>query len=512
MDMGQNAWISGSLFFRFLEWMSSGSFLFSGVRRLSLIAGQSASGRWFSRFGSKPFLPADSLTGSLATRLAQALRPLRAAWSRLISGSCISAGIASSSLARLLLSLVIPFSTLYVFVDELGRKVFAGIPLFGYWDEALLAACFAWLLAEWLNGRGERLAATPLDAPLLLLAGVSFFQMLNVGLYPPIAVEGFRVVIQYTLFYFVGSRWLKDDNRAETLVRGLLITGGALAMHGFLQFLMKVPTPASWTDQAEAAVGTRVFSIVESPNILGSIMVLLLPLALAVLIRPGVKPAMRCVLAAVAGAMALCVLLTQSRGAWLGLAAAMVVFCLLVRPAWLFILAGGAFASLLLPPVFNRIAYLFTPQFVASSQRGGRMLRYAAGFRMFMEKPWTGVGLGHFGGAVAMNHKNLFPTTFYMDSYWLKTLVEMGIPGIAAFAVLMGLLLVWGVRAVRRAEAGKDTLMAAGAFAGLCGVMLHNFLENIFEVPYMVVYFWLLAALLMYWGFGKAAAGTRRSA
>jgi O-antigen ligase len=241
-------------------------------------------------------------------------------------------------------------------------------------------------------------------------------------------------------------------------------------------------------------------------------MVLLLPLAFAVLIRPGVKAYARLLLTAAVGAMGLCVLLTQSRGAWLGLAVAMVVFCLLVQPAWLFILAGGAFASLLLPPVFNRISYLFTPQFVASSQRGGRMLRYATGFRMFLENPWTGTGLGHFGGAVAMNHKNLFPTTFYMDSFWLKTLVEMGIPGIAAFAVLMGLLLAWGVRAVRRAEAGKDRLMAAGALAGLCGVILHNFLENIFEVPYMVVYFWLLAALLMYWGFGKAAPDTRRSA
>lgn len=511
--MQSNTWISGSLFFRFLEWMTSGSLLFSGVRRFSRIAAQSATGRGSSRFASKPFLPGDSLSGRLSLRLQHVLEPLRAQWSRLLSGSRIASGIESSFVTRLLLSLVIPFVTLYVFVDELGRKVFAGISLFGYWDEALLAACFAWLLVEWLGSRGDRLAVTPLDAPLLLLAGVSFFQMLNVGFYPAVAVEGFRVVVQYTLFYFVASHWLKDDGRAEILVRGLLITGGALAAHGFLQFLMKAPTPASWTDQAEVAVGTRVFSIVESPNILGSIMVLLLPLAFAVLIRPGVKPLVRLMLTGIVGAMGLCVLLTQSRGAWLGLAFSMVVFCLMVRPAWLFILAGGGFASMILPPVYNRIAYLFTPQFIASSQRGGRMLRYETGFGMFLENPWTGVGLGHFGGAVAMNHKNLFPTTFYMDSYWLKTLVEMGIPGIAAFAVLIGFLVVWGIRAVRHADAGKDRLMAAGAFAGLCGVVLHNFLENIFEVPYMVVYFWLLAALLMYWGFGKKAApDTRQSA
>jgi len=503
MELNQ-VW-SGSLIVRFLIRMFSGSRILSGVRTFSRIFGMSRTGVYLARFVSRRFQGEFSLSGRLSVVLQRFLRPLRTMWRRLLSGSILVQGVGSSKLASRLLALVIPFGAFYVFVDELGRKVFAGVSLFGLWDEAFLAACFVWLLYEWLSGQEERPGVTPLDAPLFLLAGVSFFLLLNVGRFPDVAVEGFRVVIQYTLFYFVASRWLNSDKRAETLVTGLLIVGAALASHGFLQFLMKVQTPASWTDQAEASAGPRVFSIVESPNILGSIMMLLLPLAFAVLIMPGVKTWLRICLTGIVGMMGLCVLLTQSRGAWLGLALAMVVFCLLVKPAWLLLLAGGGFASLLLPQVYNRIAYLFTPQYVASSQKGGRMLRYATGFSMFREEPWTGVGLGHFGGAVAMNHKNLFPTTFYMDSYWLKTLVEMGIPGMAAFTLLIGMLLVWGLRAVHQAEAGRDRLMAAGAFSGICGVVVHNFMENIFEVPYMVIYFWFLAALLMYWGFGKAS-------
>ena len=38
-------------------------------------------------------------------------------------------------------------------------------------------------------------------------------------------------------------------------------------------------------------------------------------------------------------------------------------------------------------------------------------------------------------------------------------------------------------------------------FCGLCGVLVHCFFENIFEEPYMMVYFWVIAAMIVYFGF-----------
>ena len=38
--------------------------------------------------------------------------------------------------------------------------------------------------------------------------------------------------------------------------------------------------------------------------------------------------------------------------------------------------------------------------------------------------------------------------------------------------------------------------MAIGLFSGAMGVLAQNFVENIFEVPAMVVYFYLAVALL----------------
>ena len=48
----------------------------------------------------------------------------------------------------------------------------------------------------------------------------------------------------------------------------------------------------------------------------------------------------------------------------------------------------------------------------------------------------------------------------------------------------------------------KYALVAlAGMFAGICGVLMHCYFENIFEEPYMMAYFWIMAAMLVYIGF-----------
>ena len=88
-------------------------------------------------------------------------------------------------------------------------------------------------------------------------------------------------------------------------------------------------------------------------------------------------------------------------------------------------------------PDANRITYLFTADYLAASRRAGRVIRWSKGLKLLQESnPVLGFGLGRFGGAVAMQNKVIEETKdfsyFYMDNYYLKTLVEMGYLGLAA--------------------------------------------------------------------------------
>ncbi|MBO5666987.1 MAG: O-antigen ligase family protein, partial [Firmicutes bacterium] len=157
-----------------------------------------------------------------------------------------------------------------------------------------------------------------------------------------------------------------------------------------------------------------------------------------------------------------------------------------------------------------------------------RTLRWETGLNLLHENnPWLGFGLGRFGGAVAMNNQVLDKTEefsyFYMDNYYLKTLVEMGYIGLIFFVILLVGLAIWGICAIYQSDdryvSGKDRgpadrtvdplfrnegnmkPLTVGIFSGLMGVLLHCYFENIFEEPYMMAYFWGLAAAVMYAGF-----------
>ena len=111
-----------------------------------------------------------------------------------------------------------------------------------------------------------------------------------------------------------------------------------------------------------------------------------------------------------------------------------------------------------------------------------------------------GFGLGRFGGAVAMQNKVIEETKdfsyFYMDNYYLKTLVEMGYLGLAFFILLLFGLVLWSLRSIGRTgytKGDRTRVLAVSMFAGMCGVLVHCYFENIFEVPYMMAYFWSMA-------------------
>ena len=97
---------------------------------------------------------------------------------------------------------------------------------------------------------------------------------------------------------------------------------------------------------------------------------------------------------------------------------------------------------------------------------------------------------------------------FYMDNYYLKILVEMGYVGLIFFILLLVALVLIGFRCVyrsrmaeKKAGAPRFSPLAAGILSGLAGVMVHCYFENIFEEPYMMAYFWMMAAMLIYLAF-----------
>jgi len=429
-------------------------------------------------------------------------------WEHVVSESLIGKAISYWKLD--IRRMILVFVGLYLPIDWLLRDIVKIAVLSSLWDEAFFALSIAYVFAMRIAGKKaltqNESHVSPLDIPILLFCAVGFCLMCVNSPVLSIAIDGYRATVQYMLWFFVVIRLIENDGDVIALAAALCLTGIAVSLHGCYQYIVGVPIPASWVSQTEAGVRTRAFSIMGSPNILGAFIVLTAPIVAAFsytfhkLWKKALAWGAVCI-------MCLCLLVTFSRGAWIGMVVAVLIFTIIYDRRIFAPLAVAVPAVMFVPSIASRITYLFTDDFATASAVGGRALRWAVGREMMQTNPIIGFGLGRFGGAVAMQNQILEVNEefsyFYMDNYYLKIGAEMGYTGLITFLILIAALIWFGMRCVARAKRSDSTVKSipAGMFAGICGVAAHCYFENIFEVPYMMGIFWAMAAALMYFGY-----------
>lgn len=391
----------------------------------------------------------------------------------------------------------------YSFIDYILRLVADGL-IASLWDEAYLCGLVMLWICKWIiNRKSDGFKTSPMDLPIVIFIGVMFFMMFFNYQQFNISVEGFRAIVQYILWFFVVLQLVDNEQNARSVTVVFVLVAGIMAMHGVFQYIVGAEMPAGWIDQNEMSVRTRVYSILTSPNIFGSMMTLSTPMAVSLALEAKHTKG-KVVFGFLALMMIASLVFTFSRGAWIGFMVAAAVYVLLKDKRLIIPCIILAVAVLIcVPSVGNRISYMLSPEYIESSLRGGRLVRWLTGLEILKFYPWMGVGLGQFGGAVAMNHSTEFlvgyehTKTFYMDNYFLKTAVESGIIGFAAFVMLMYSVIINSYRTVKEAKSKTTRELATGIMAGLCGVITHNWVENIFEVPLMTTLFWIFAAVIM---------------
>lgn len=389
------------------------------------------------------------------------------------------------------------FIALYVLMDYFIRN-FISIPaLSSLWDELLFLSLFLLWIYKWIVHRKDtKYRWTPLETPIILFFLIGIFLIIVNSPDLRITIEGFRAVVQYILWYFIVVQLLKTRSGAKKLFVSLVFIGIILGIHGVYQYIIGVEMPQHWIDSLEKGLRTRVFSIIGSPNILGSLMTLTIPMSIS-LVFAEKKTGKKIFFLCASIIMTACLIFTFSRAALIGFIIAMAIFALLkdrrlIIPA----VICAILVIILVPSIVDRFTYLLSPTYIEKSLQGGRLTRWLTGLEMLKEQPLFGVGLGHFGGAVAMN--NDIPNTFYMDNYFLKTAVEMGIIGLAAFMYLMYQVVIWSYKTLIKMKDRYFINITIGALSGMIGVIVHNFFENVFEVPMMTTYFWVLAGIIMF--------------
>lgn len=314
--------------------------------------------------------------------------------------------------------------------------------------------------------------------------------------HPIVAVDGFRADVFYILFAFLIPFVVVPED-VPKLLHAVVFLAILVGVHGLFQYILAVPIPHGWVDVNEH-VRTRVFSIITSPNELGSYMALTEPLIAGLFLyeRNRIRKWMYGV-----GFFA-CVgthVFTYDRGSLLALILALVVVAALIRPRLLILVVILGVIGFFLPPIHHRFVDLFSPVYLLKAQQGGRLYRWGVAFDTMSQNPLFGGGLGHYGGSVASD----YGLGIYSDNYYMKVLGESGLIGLVLFMGMhLALLREVFKKAVKRME-GRKRYVVIGGFIGLVAVVIHNGVENVFEFGPMTVLYFTIATLLLIWGRGE---------
>lgn len=370
------------------------------------------------------------------------------------------------------------------------------------WDELLIIFCVGVWFYRWLVDRKDfNFAWSPVDFSLIVFFVVCI-ALYVIASFDQVGFDGLRAVIEYMFFFFIVIKLLRSEAAARNLIKIMILTGVLMSVHGIYQYFAKVPTPSYWTDKAEVTSGIRAFSIVGSPNVLGCLLAMLIPLAVS-LIFSEKNAFQKLIYMAASGLMGICLLFTGSRSSWVAVGLALIIYSILSKryPLIIGLFIVAALAYSIVPSVQSRIDYMLDPAYIVSSFRGGRFARWPKALQMFYNNLLFGEGFGKFGGSVATINK--VKGAFYVDNYYIKAAVEMGIFGLVTFLAALYSGVIWSFRAAYKVENKVSKGIIQSGFGAMLGILFTNIVLNNFDAPSVTTYFWSIAAVCIYMGYIK---------
>ncbi len=355
----------------------------------------------------------------------------------------------------------------------------------------------AWITTAW---RGETQAVALLGA-LLAYVGVIILSVIVAITRSPVLKETLKwgevaVVVVATW------QFMRTERHALRLACAVVVAGVAEALLGCVQYVLATGL------LGPGGANIRVFGTFDQPNPFGGYLNLALPFALALALF-GRDARLRWVMGGASALLLFAEYLSGSRGALLGLVAALLVLAMLgwriERKVGLALLALAPavaiawFTRLIPARLEDRLLAQFRVNDVnlnaqlndANFSTIERLAHWVAGLRMFRAHPLLGVGAGNYDAAYAHYKVPGWDESLtHAHNYYINVAAETGILGLLAFLAVTAaaLWVVWRaahatdwLRQAHSALAGVDArALAIGCAAIVVALSIHNLTDDLF--------------------------------
>ncbi len=384
--------------------------------------------------------------------------------------------------------LILLVVSLFPIIDYVWRRF--KLPFSTIWDDVFLV--LALLIALIISFKKLKdLFNYPAFVFALLFASVTFFSFTFNNYLFLAFLHQFRLFFEPFLIFIVIILLKPKKEEIRFYFKAVVLITMFLAIIGIYQYVNKVPTPVQWVDKEleRSSIYTRAFSIVGSPNILAAYLEFGIGISLLFLFTE--KKLLQKIYAVFAFLIIILgMLLTFSRGGWVASGSSILIGFLLFNPlvGGLIIIISGVIMTTI-PILRLRLLSLIDPSYIQKSIEGGRLFRWKYGILNASDHPLLGSGLGTFGGSAAQKYGYFVYTS--MDSVYLNVFAETGWLGIITFALWVS----FGAGRILNKFFEKKKLIYLFISITLFSILIHMFVENIFNAWGIALNFWALSAI-----------------
>ncbi|MCI9655720.1 MAG: hypothetical protein HFF45_06815 [Lawsonibacter sp.] len=359
----------------------------------------------------------------------------------------------------------------------------------------LTAVAFCSLALNLVRDRTRQLAWSPINRYVILYAAVylagtlfsiSLKASLNSGL----------LSVAFILFAVVLFNGVETRGQLDALLTAVVLAAAAVSCLGIVQYIFR------WGYQSEAWVDSDMFSTIQfrvsstlkNPNMLGQYLILMVPLGGAKLLTARSWKA-RALWFGCCGALCLCMLLTFSRGAWLGLLFAGAAFFVLLNPRLM----------LLFPVALVGLYFVLPPSVIERFTSIGNLSDASTSYRVYiwmgtlamLKDYWLcGIGPGteafnmvypaySYNGIIAPHSHNLF----------LQIVSDAGVAALGVFILLLFVFFRMMCAALHREKDWTSRLLQIAVTAGVFGFMVQAMTDYSFYNYLVLFVFWTYLAL-----------------
>jgi len=390
------------------------------------------------------------------------------------------------------------------------------------------------LWAVKMIGKGEvTLSRSPLLIPVSVFLGImtaSVYSSYRVYL----ALSDWIRFINYILVFYLVLHVIKGISSRRFLVQLVLASGILCAGYGIIQHF-----GGEFIFNVNPHDRLKVFSFFGNPNFLAGFLVTMLPLALGELVsgltdfllldRPFTSIA-RAAFGCVAFVMSfLCIIPTQTRGAWLSFGSSFTCFSLLLlifvaaplrkrisSRANRILLVGGAMVVILAVVLAGTLYHsefekLYNRMKSITDFKGKnimqRFLMWRCTTQMMKDHPLLGVGIGNFK-YVFFDYQGKFFEQPGVEEYrrhavspirvhneYLQFGAETGVTGLFAFLCILGTAAVVVVKLLKTLKNPSDRVFFASLAATHVGILTHSMVSFPLHRPTIAIIFWGLLGM-----------------